>query len=182
MAKKKNSKELSIFVFCVVIVFVILLIAYIYVTFNRANAGKGSKNTSVENYIEATTENIIKAEKDAKIVELSKMKERNRIEYYATSFIEHVENKEYQEAYELLNKDFRKNYFPSLKEFSDYCEIKFSKMMDVNYTNFERNGEIYVIWATITDAINGGKDAGIQYNIVVKENDYNDFELSFSVK
>ena len=33
--------------------------------------------------------------------------------------------------------------------------------------NFERNGEIYVLWITIADAINGSKESAKQINFVI---------------
>ena len=108
------------------------------------------------------------------------MTERNRIEYYITKFINYAMDGEYEKAYDLLNKDYRKTYFPTENDFKEYAQTTFTKMVNVEYTNFERNGEIYVSWLTLTDAINGKKDDGKEFNFVVEEKDFNDFELSFS--
>ena len=57
----------------------------------------------------------------------------------------------------------------------------FSEMMDIKHENIERNGDVYVLWITINDAINGKPSDKKNMNIVIKENDYNDFVISFSV-
>ena len=178
---KNNSDNLEMFIFCTVIVVIILIIIAVVVAFNRRTPVEHDENFSLENYINVETENIVKAKEEEDLSKLKQMTERNRIEHYSSKFFGYIEKEEYDEAYSLLNNDFKQNYFPTLAKFSEYCKSKFTKMMDMRYTNFERNGEIYVIWLTVTDAINGGKNSGEEINVVVKEHDYNDFELSFSV-
>ena len=55
-------------------------------------------------------------------------------------------------------------------------------MMDIEHENIERNGDVYVLWINIADALNGKPGEKKQMNVVIKENDYNDFVMSFSVK
>ena len=115
------------------------------------------------------------------ILSLQNMEERDRMEYYAGIFLEYVENGEYEKAYNLLYEDFKKNYFPTLESFEKYLPTVFSEMSDIEHENIERNGDIYVLWLSITDAINGKPGEEKKMNIVVQENDYNDFVISFSV-
>ena len=113
---------------------------------------------------------------------LMAMGERDRMEYYVSNFITLVERKKYEEAYNLLYDDFKKNYFPTAGQFQSYAEKNFPSMASLDFTNIERNGDTYVLWLTITDVINGSKnDAGKEINFVVRENDVNDIDLSFSV-
>jgi hypothetical protein len=104
---------------------------------------------------------------------LAGMGERDRMEYYVSSFVKAVENGEYEDAYNMLYEDFRKNYFPTLSSFEEYAKSKFP-------TNFERNGDVYVLWVTLSNPL-GSKDSGIEMNFVVQENDLNDFVMSFTV-
>ena len=53
--------------------------------------------------------------------------------------------------------------------------------MSLEHTNLERNGEIYVAWVTVYDLMKS-KSEGIELNFVIKENELNDFELSFSAE
>jgi len=181
MAKQKNLDKKSTFIFCVIFIIAILFILALYNLF----FGK-KEDTSINKPItppgtEVVDESITKSKEQIELEKIQNMSERNRIEYYAKTFLNYVETAEYSEAYSLLNIDFRKNYFSSSeKEFEEYCKSTFPQMMDVQFTNIERNGDVYVIWVTITDVINGTKDSGREFNIVVKENNYNDFELSFS--
>lgn len=111
---------------------------------------------------------------------LAGMGERDRMEYYVASFIKTTGNKEYEKAYNMLYDDFKERYFPTLSSFEKYASNKFPSMCSVEHTNFERNGEVYVMWVNLSDSL-AGKDSTVEMNFVVKENDLNDFELSFKV-
>ena len=54
-------------------------------------------------------------------------------------------------------------------------------MFSVSHKNIERNGDIYILWVDIGDSLSS-RNGKTEYNFVIKENDLNDFELSFSVK
>lgn len=112
---------------------------------------------------------------------LQTMEERDRMEYYVGIFLDHIESGEYEKAYSLLYEDFKQNYFPTLESFEQYLPTIFSEMADIKHENIERNGDIYVLWLSITDAINGKPGEEKKMNIVIEENDYNDFAISFSV-
>lgn len=182
MSKKNQKKpDMAIVMIAVVIVVFILIIIAI------SNVLEGSKKVRYEGKLPSdikvdSGDHLKKNEQIAEDERLKSMTERARIEYYVTKFINLIEEKNYNEAYALLNADFKKNYFSSKTRFEEYVEKNFSIMMDVDYTNFERAGDVYVSWVTITDAINGGPNSGKEINFVVKENGYNDFELSFSAE
>lgn len=112
--------------------------------------------------------------------ELGQMGERDRIEHYVASFVEAIENKEYEDAYEMLYDEFKDNYFPTYVSFEEYAKTKFPSMISMEYTNIERNGTIYVVWVKMSNPL-GSKDSGREMNFVVQENDLNDFDLSFQV-
>lgn len=109
------------------------------------------------------------------------MEERERIEYYLADFVGLIEKSKFDSAYDLLNEDFRNNFFPTVDEFKNYCKTKFPMMFSIEYTNIERNGNVYVLWVNIGNSL-AGKDSAIEYNFVIQEHDLNDYELSFSVK
>lgn len=116
---------------------------------------------------------------DIHVNELSKLGEDDRIEQYISRFMEKIDNEEYEAAYEMLYEDFKINYFPTLESFEKYAKEKFPKLMSLEHTNLERNGEIYVAWITVYDLMKS-KSEGVEMNFVIKENELNDFELSFS--
>lgn len=114
-------------------------------------------------------------------IELSGKNERERMEIYVSRFIEALETKKYSDAYEMLYEEFRNNYFPSLESFEKHIKSKFPSYISLEHTNFERIGETYVLWVTMSDIL-GSSDSAIEMNFVIRENSLNDFDLSFSVK
>lgn len=179
MSKRRNKKKENLT--NVIVVFALLII--IILLYTMLNNDK-EENNVIENSANVVirTEEIIKSENEEELNKLKQMTERNRIEYYVSNFINDVEEENFKDAYDVLNNDFKKNYFSTMNDFKEYAQNKFTTMMNIEYVNFERNGQIYVVWLTMTDMINGNKDSGEEMNFVVKENDFNDFELSFSVK
>lgn len=176
--KKINMSFLMIWV--VLLVFLLIVIAISNVIKNGKEVhyqGTLPTNIVVDSGADA---NIVINEKTSETERLQNMTERARIEYYVTKFLNYLETEKYNEAYSLLNDTYKKNYFQNIGTFENYVKNNFSKMMDIKYTNFERSGEVYVIWMTVIDAINGNPNEGKEINFVVKENAYNDFELSFS--
>jgi len=75
---------------------------------------------------------------------------------------------------------FKTNYFPTLSSFEEYAKTKFPRMISLQHNNFERNGDYYILFITMSNLL-GSKNDQIEINFVVKENDLNDFVLSFSV-
>lgn len=182
MNKRKQKKINMSFLMIWVILLVFLLIVIAISNMIKSGSeiqyqGTLSTNIEVDSGADA---NIVINEKLSETERLQNMTERARIEYYVTKFINYLEAENYNEAYSLLNDTYKKNYFQNIGTFEEYVKNNFSKMMDIKYTNFERSGEVYVIWMTVTDAINGNPNEGKEINFVVKENAYNDFELSFS--
>lgn len=116
------------------------------------------------------------------INKLAEMNEEERMRYYVSEFMNALELKKYTEAYEMLNADFKDNYFKTFIEFEQYASSKFPTDISVEYTNFERSGEFYIFWLTLRNPLTSSKDEGKEMNVVVKENDLNKFELSFSVE
>ena len=58
--------------------------------------------------------NVPFAEYEKIVNQLADMNERNRMEYYFATFINHIEAKEYEKAYNLLYDEFRQRYFRRL--------------------------------------------------------------------
>lgn len=172
MASKKNKKNQKYIVIILVVFFVLLAIIL--------QTSRNKSNVEYEDY-EPTPEEVENMEQDSIISTLEDMEERDRMEYYFGMFLHYIENEEYEKAYNLLYPEFKENYFPTLDKFTEYAQNTFSDMMDIEHENIERNGEVYVLWINIADAINGKPGEKKQMNVVIKENDYNDFVMSFSV-
>ena len=108
------------------------------------------------------------------------MTERDRIEYYASTFIRKIEAEEYETAYKMLNQDFKANYFPTIVDFQMYVDEKFPSSIAIEYNNIERNGTTYILWLNMFNPLAVDKSNARAMKIIVKENAINDFEISFS--
>lgn len=171
IGNREKQRKNNIFIIILLICFLILLI------FLLRNKKQVDKNEIIENEIESSNSN----EENLIMNKLQKMDERDRMEYYFSIFLENIESGEYEEAYKLLDSKFKENYFPTLTEFSEYITKTFSEMSNINHINIERNGDVYILWIEITDAINGNANDKKEMNVVIQENYYNDFVMSFSV-
>ena len=167
---KMDNKKLKI----LIISFVVVIIFAIIITGKKPND---------ENYENMTEEEIAEAQEDEFDTErLEELEERDRMEYYFGKFLSYIEDEQYEKAYDMLYSEFKKNYFPTLEEFTEYAEKTFSDMSSIRHENIERNGDVYVLWIYVSDALNGKPGEETEMNFVIRENDYNDVEVSFSVK
>ena len=122
----------------------------------------------------------VKTPEETELEKLQKMTERDRIEYYFSKFINYIKDEEYTKAYELLYPEFKENYFKTQEEFRDYAKKIYPKSVGFSYNNIDRQGNIYVLMITVIDT---NKKVGEEKSqrIVIRENEINDFELSFQV-
>ena len=172
-SRKKPKKPNMILILGIFLVILILISVLIKKGNNKNN--KYEEKEALVDY-----EKIVEIENQDELQKIKQMNERTRIEYYVSKYIKLIENGNYDEAYKILNKDYKNRFFKTKKEFIEYCENTFPTMADISYNNFERNGEFYVLWITMGDAVYGSKDTAKEMNFVVKENTFNDYELSFS--
>lgn len=164
--KKKELKKNRIIILVLIILIIIIRILSI--------------DSKVEEVV-LTEEELQEISEQKEIEKLADMNERNRMEHYFAVFIDYLERKEYDRAYDLLYDEFKQRYFPTLEDFTEYAKKTFPEMVHVEHDNIERNGDIYVLWVYISDLINGSSEDKKEMNVVIKENDLNDFVLSFSV-
>lgn len=169
MRKKKSNMSTIIAVASVVVVIAIIISISRPKTVDYKDMTEEELQIAVQNKID-----------NMKVNELASKGERERMEHYVKSFISAVEEKKYEDAYNMLYDDFKKNYFPTLSDFEKYAKSTFPSLCNIEYTNIERNGDVYVLWITLSDSL-ASKDSAIEMNFVVQENGLNDFVISFTV-
>lgn len=156
----------------------LILIIIVFIWANISGIHKYKTKTSEDAQVQETAEDEYSEEI---INKLADMNERDRMEYYLAIFINNLESKNYESAYNLLYDEFKKTYFPTLDEFKSYAEKTFPNLMNIEHENIERNGDIYVLWIYVSDMVNGGPEDKKAINVVIREDDLNKFVLSFSV-
>lgn len=159
----------------------VAIILLIVIFASMINAKSRTNQPTIGDIDEVTQEELENDKNQKLIAALQNMEERDRMEYYFGIFLDDIEDGEYEKAYDLLYSDFKNTYFPTLEDFEKYIPTVFTEMSDIAHENIERSGDVYILWITIADAINGKPNQKKEMNIVIQENDYNDFVLSFSV-
>ena len=174
------NKKLKIILVIIGILILIVLNLLVYINAHTQNENTNTTqnviNTIVEHNI-ATEEETEQSRKEM----LNSYPEATRMKVYVGQYISAIDSKDYETAYNLLYENFRNTYFKTLEDFQNYAEQKYPDEIVVEYLNMEREGTMYIVTISITDPLNRDTPA-IQQNIVIQENDLNDFVLSFNVE
>ena len=175
--KNVNNKFFRVMILILIIVLVLLFIVNLILR----NTLQEQQEENVVDTNTVTAEEIEQNAKDRELEGLINADERTRIQQYCGTFIRHIENEEYDKAYDLLYPDFKTNYFKTLEDFTKYVQEKFpSDLIVVSYDNIERQGQYYILFTTITSPME--PDYSMEERFFFVENDFNDFKVSFEVK
>ena len=179
MNKLFKYKIIVAIIICVLIVINnILYIKYIQM---RGDTNKIENSKQIlENNNNNDEEIEQKSEEEQKLEKLKSMNERDRMEYYFSEFISYIKSEDYSKAYELLYPEFKENYFKTQEEFRDYVRKIYPKSIAFSYNDIQRQGYVYVLIIDVIDPTQKS-DAKKSQRIVIQENDFNDFVLSFQV-
>ena len=158
---------------------VLVLVAINIIIFMNNNLKKAETETlnDVKENVIDNPEQVIKNSVDNKVAELP---EKNRMQIYFGTFMQYIEDKKYDEAYNLLNENFKSNYFPSIEKFEEYVQ-KYPKDITIEYQNLERQGELFVLTVQIKDVFDKNVEP-ITQRVVIRELEANKFTLSFQVE
>ena len=178
--KRKIEKTDIVLILIILILIIINLILYLKKeiktnqddTYQLSTVLSEKKQQNEQIQIPQTNEEIIK--------KLSTSNERDRMEYYCGEYFKHIEKHEYEQAYNLLYTEFKQKYFPTIEEFEEYVKKTYPKAWALDYDDITRQGDIYVLRLKIYDVLGSRENEKIQ-RIVIKENYYNDFVISFQV-
>lgn len=165
----------------ILIIIVLILIVINLILFIKIENVKSNPEDEISEYSSLTNTSIeTKSEEEQELEKLQKMTERDRMEYYFSKFIKYIKDEEYTKAYNLLYPEFRDTYFKTVEDFRDYVKKLYPSSVGFAYNNIERQGYIYVL---MIDIIDPNKKVGEEKSqrIVIQENDFNDFVLSFQV-
>ena len=181
----KNNKEFDVKYLILIIMVIFLLIINLILFLKKvvepkqqdtqalANSSKYTTNKTTNYKVPQTDEEIIKY--------LSTLGEGNRIEYYCGKFINLITEKEYEKAYRLLYSEFKEKYFPTLEDFVKYVEKFYPESYAIDFDDIDRYNNIYVIRVKILDYNSTAQDEPLIQRVVIRENNYNDYVVSFQV-
>lgn len=177
MNNKFNIKNIIL-----ILIILVLICINIILVVNKITLENDSNEKHVN--ISNNTEKSITTEQDQEkeiLEQLKNMSERERMEFYFSEFMDYIENGKYQEAYNLLYPDFKDNYFKTLDDFKKYVNKTYPEFVSFSYNDIERQGNIYVLMITVINPDLSKSEAKKSQRIVIKENNFNDFVLSFQV-
>lgn len=180
---KENHKLIIIISLIIVLIITVINISIyvnkVIIPSNKANEVLKKYNAS-NTTVEVTTQNDGQTSDDI-LDKLKDMSERERMEFYFSKFMDYIENGKYQEAYNLLYPEFKDNYFKTLDDFEKYVNKTYPEFVSFSYNDIERQGYIYVLTITVINPDLSKSEAKKSQRIVIKENDFNNFVLSFQV-
>ena len=163
-----------------ILVILILILLNIEILINEIKLIQGDKTTVSSNNEVTTNDTANEAKKELE-QRVANQEESVRIQYYVADFLGLLENQKYDEAYNLLNEDFKNDNFKTVEQFKEFCKIYPEKDGICKYSGFDRIGSsLYVITATINQL--DSKDyKTIKQTFVVRENNYNDYRISLQM-
>lgn len=179
-----SEKNKLIFILVLISILIIIAIClFVFINSNFENANNVQQNTGLNENINTnytTTSNEVDDQnRDALVASLN---ERQRMQTYFGRYLSYIESGDYESAYNLLYDGFKQNYFPTLKDFETYAQNNYPANMVVEYINIEREGTIFILTVKIRNALSDNTQTDVkEQQIVVTENNVNDFKLSFEV-
>lgn len=180
-----KEKRRLIYIILAIIILILIAVALQIFIGKKAQSENQVVNNQTENQINSTNYNTVSAEEEEqnRANKIATLTERQRMQTYFGTYISYVESGDYQSAYDLLYDGFKQNYFPTLDDFITYAQSHYPSNIVVEYTNIERKGTLFILTLKIKDALNDNTQTETEETqVVVMENDINDFKLSFEVE
>lgn len=171
--KKRNDSEKLRKILRILLLIVAILVIIVLIILTEINKSKNNKTRAISE--QEDNEEIVENSITSNI---SKMSEEDRIESYIGEFISLIEEKNYSQAYNKLNANFKNNYFKTVEDLEKYAESKYPSNPNIEYSSIERIGKIYLIQTKITDVLDSSFQE-VSQKFVVRENGANDYAISF---
>lgn len=170
---KNISKKMIILGIIIVIIVIVIILTIL-------NSKKINNKEENNNQTSSNVEKKDSNEDQEKIAKLKTKKEAERIKTYLGTYFKYVEKKDYNSAYNLLYDEFKKNYFPTLEDYEKYIqEQDLPALLTIDYDNIVTQGELYIVTLRIGNVQARSDTQKVEKKFVVKENDYNDYYISF---
>ena len=182
----KEKNKLKYIILTIVILILVALNLYVFINnyYEKEISTENIDNINLNNNVINTNYELTTEEEDEenRVNKIATLSEKQRMQTYFGQYISSIENKDYEKAYNLLYDGFKQNYFKTLEEFKEYAEKIYPKYIVLEYTNIERQGTLFILSVKIKDALDSIEQENIvEQQVVIIENDVDDFKISFSV-
>lgn len=112
--------------------------------------------------------------------EYMKYKDQKKVEYNINKWIQMLNNKDYENAYNFLNETFRNKNWNSLDNFKNYMEKNYPSNYKIEYYEYQVYGTNHTQRIILKD-IEGKNQKQESLNIIMKLKEDMNFEMSFSI-
>ena len=173
------DKKIKIILLIILALILLAINIMVYISNNdksKIKENDNQVNTIIEHNI-ATEEETENSRKEM----LNEYSEATRMKTYVGQYLSYIDSEKYEDAYNLLYQNFKNTYFKTLVDFENYAKEKYPSEIMAEYTNMNKEGNIYILSIKIQDPTNKEYKT-LEQNIVIQENDLNDFVLSFNVE
>lgn len=109
----------------------------------------------------------------------NKGNEQLKMQLNIDKFIKMINNKDYKNAYSVLDEGFKEKYFQDEMSFEIFVKDRFYEFNQVSFGKFRNEGQIFIYEVTITDIKNLNTKGNLKFNIIMKLLDNYDFIVSF---
>lgn len=173
------DKKIKIILLIILALILLAINIMVYISNNdksKIKENDNQVNTIIEHNI-ATEEETENSRKEM----LNEYSEATRMKTYVGQYLSYIDSEKYEDAYNLLYQNFKNTYFKTFVDFENYAKEKYPSEIMAEYTNMNKEGNIYILSVKIQDPTNKEYKT-LEQNIVIQENDLNDFVLSFNVE
>lgn len=103
---------------------------------------------------------------------------QKKVKLNIDKFIKMLNNKDYSHAYDVLDENFKNNYFKTEENFQKYIKNNLLEFNNINFEKFTEEGEIYIYQIVLSDKTLKS-DKTIRMNVIMKLEEGTDFVMSF---
>ncbi len=107
--------------------------------------------------------------------------DQNKVAMNIDKWIQMLNTRDYENAYNVLNETFRNNNWKTEKEFEKYIKDKLPLHYKVEYTTYSNEKSTYAQTINLTDVTDENSEK-ITLNIIMQLKDNYDFVMSFSIE
>lgn len=96
-------------------------------------------------------------------------------------FINMINSKDYESAYNVLSQGFKNNYFPTQESFENYIKENFFDYNILKLQDFKNEGEIYIYTMVLKESVSTIAQK-IEKKVIIKLGEGKAFEISFNLE
>lgn len=110
-----------------------------------------------------------------------KLEVEKKVQSNVYMFLQMINTKDYKHAYELLDNNFKKNNWNSLKEFQEYIQKNFFYYNLLSGAKIKKEGDYYIYEATIKQDSSSASETK-KMTVIMQLGEDTDFVMSFNIE